>query len=93
MEILMEEQVMKKITVEMIQKYLGQEGKRYNSYVVFECPLCKAEGNDQNKHNLVFYENKGGYLKCMRKPKDNHSQKIYEAIIKKERGGNNELLQ
>lgn len=29
----------------------------------------------------------------MRKPNDNHGQKIYEAIIKKERGGNNELLQ
>ena len=71
---------MKKFTVEMIQKYLGQEGKRYNGYVVFECPLCKAEGNDQKKHNLVFRENKGGLLKCMRKPNDNHGQKIYEAI-------------
>ena len=82
---------MKKITVEMIQKYLWQEGKRYNGYVVFECP-CKTEGNDQNKHNLVFDENKGGYLKCMRKPNDNHGQKIYKEIMKEEKGGNNGLL-
>ena len=84
---------MKKITVEMVQKYLEQEGKRYNGYVVFECPLCNAEGNDQNKHNLVFRENKGGLLKCMRKPNGNHGKKIYKEIMKKEKGGNNELLQ
>lgn len=47
---------MKKITVEMIQKYLGQEGKRYNGYVVFECPLCKAEGNDQK--SITLYSEK-----------------------------------
>ena len=88
----MEEQVMKKITVEMVQKYLGQEGKRCNGYVVFECPFCKAEGNDQHKHNLVFRENKGGLLVCMRKPNDNHGTKIYKAIIEKIKGGNNELL-
>lgn len=76
---------MKKFTVEMVQKYLEQEGKKYNGYVVFECPLCKAEGNDQKKHNLVFRENKGGLLKCMRKPNDNHGQKIYEAIMYEKR--------
>ena len=83
----------RQLTLEMVQKYLGQEWKKYNGYVVFECPLCKAEGNDQKKHNLVLRENKGGLLKCMRKPNDNHGQKIYEAIMKKEMGGNTELLQ
>ena len=83
----------RKLTLEMVEKYLGQEGKRYNGYVVFECPLCKVEGNDKNKHNLVFGENKGGLLKCMRKPNGNHGQKIYEAIMKEVKGGNNELLQ
>ena len=43
----------RQLTLEMVQKYLGQEGKKYNGYVVFECPLCKAEGNDQKKHNLT----------------------------------------
>ena len=31
----------RQLTLEMVQKYLGQEGKRYNGYVVFECPrIC-----------------------------------------------------
>lgn len=44
----------KTLTLEMVQNYLGQKGKEYKDYVVFECPICKKEGHDSNSHNLIF---------------------------------------
>ena len=43
---------MKKITLEMVQKYFGPELKNYKSNLLFECPLCKD--NENNKNKLVF---------------------------------------
>ena len=85
----------RKLTLEMVEKYLGQEGKQGKGYVKFPYPICRAEDYDKNGDNLTFYENKGGYLVCYRKENcknSNHGKKIYKEIMKK-KGGNNELLQ
>lgn len=85
----------RKLTLEMVEKYLGQKGNQRKEYFKFPCPLCRAEGHDKNGDNLTFYESKGGYLVCYRKENgknSNHGEKIYTEIMKKEKGGNNELL-
>ena len=85
----------RQLTLEMVQKYLGQEGKQGKGYVKFPCPICSAEGHDKNGDNLTFYESKDGYLLCHRKENgknSNHGKKIYKEIMKEEKGGNNELL-
>ena len=68
------------LTLNDIQEYLGQTGKKQGSEVSFSCPLCNALGRDRHGDNLKFNTTKSVlYCFC-----DNtHSGQILSEIMKK----------
>lgn len=44
----------RKLTLEMVEKYLGQEGKQGKGYVKFPYPICRAEGYEKMAIILHF---------------------------------------
>ena len=68
------------ITLNDIQEYLGQIGKKQGSEVSFSCPLCNALGRDRHGDNLKFNTVKNVlYCFC----EDSHSKQILSEIMKK----------
>ena len=68
------------LTLNDIQEYLGQTGKKQGSEVSFSCPLCNALGRDRHGDNLKFNTTKGVlYCFC----DDTHSGQILSEIMKK----------
>ena len=68
------------LTLNDIQEYLGQTGKKQGSEVSFSCPLCNALGRDRHGDNLKFNTTKNVlYCFC----DDTHSGQILSEIMKK----------
>ena len=68
------------LTLNDIQEYLGQTGKKQGSEVSFSCPLCNALGRDRHGDNLKFNTTKSVlYCFC----DDTHSGQILSEIMKK----------
>lgn len=68
------------LTLNDIQEYLGQTGKKQGSEVSFSCPLCNALGRDRHGDNLKFNTTKNVlYCFC----EDSHSKQILSEIMKK----------
>lgn len=68
------------LTLNDIQEYLGQTGKKQGSEVSFSCPLCNALGRDRHGDNLKFNTVKNVlYCFC----EDSHSKQILSEIMKK----------
>ena len=49
-----------KLTLEMIQKIFGKELPSYNKSLLFECPLCKYNENNENKLVFNMEKSRGG---------------------------------
>lgn len=49
-----------KLTLEMIQKIFKKELPSYNKSLLFECPLCKFNENNENKLVFNIEKEKGG---------------------------------
>lgn len=81
----------KKMTLEALQKFLGQEGKSEISGTkgelsyVFACPHCKEIGHDSDGNHLRFYPERSGFIKCFLRDKsiesNEHGIKIYNQVI------------
>ena len=68
------------ITLNDIQEYLGQTGKKQGREVSFSCPLCNSLGRDRHGDNLKFNTVKNVlYCFC----EDSHSKQILSEIMKK----------
>ena len=68
------------LTLNDIQEYLGQTGKKQGSEVSFSCPLCNSLGRDRHGDNLKFNTTKNVlYCFC----EDSHSKQIISEIMKK----------
>ena len=68
------------LTLNDIQEYLGQIGRKQGSEVSFSCPLCNALGRDRHGDNLKFNTTKNVlYCFC----DDTHSGQILSEIMKK----------
>ena len=68
------------LTLNDIQEYLGQQGKKQGSEVSFSCPLCNSLGRDRHGDNLKFNTVKNVlYCFC----EDSHSKQILSEIMKK----------
>lgn len=68
------------LTLNDIQEYLGQTGKKQGSELSFSCPLCNSLGRDRHGDNLKFNTVKNVlYCFC----EDSHSKQILSEIIKK----------
>ena len=68
------------LTLNDIQEYLGQTGKKQGSEVSFSCPLCNSLGRDRHGDNLKFNTVKNVlYCFC----EDSHSKQILSEIMKK----------
>ena len=68
------------LTLNDIQEYLGQTGKKQGSEVSFSCPLCNSLGRDRHGDNLKFNTFKNVlYCFC----EDSHSKQILSEIMKK----------
>lgn len=68
------------LTLNDIQEYLGQTGKKQGSEVSFSCPLCNSLGRDRHGDNLKFNTTKNVlYCFC----EDSHSKQILSEIMKK----------
>lgn len=68
------------LTLNDIQEYLGQTGKKQGNEVSFSCPLCNSLGRDRHGDNLKFNTVKNVlYCFC----EDSHSKQILSEIMKK----------
>lgn len=80
------------LTLNDIQEYLGQQGKKQYNEVIFSCPLCNSLGRDRHGDNLKFNTSKNVlYCFC----ENSHSKQIMSEIMKKKheskRMENNEI--
>ena len=68
------------LTLNDIQEYLGQTGRKQGDEVSFSCPLCNSLGRDRHGDNLKFNTVKNVlYCFC----EDSHSKQILSEIMKK----------
>ena len=68
------------LTLNDIQEYLGQTGKKEGNEVVFQCGVCALSGQDRNKNNLKW-NTKKNVLYCFKD--SGHSKVILSEIMKK----------
>ena len=68
------------ITLNDIQEYTGQQGKKQGDEVVFACPICNSLGHDKSGNNLKF-NTKKNVLYCFYD--DSHNRLLLSEIMKK----------
>lgn len=68
------------ITLNDIQEYLGQTGKKEGDEIVFGCSICQLSGGDVHSDNLKW-NTKKNVLYCFKDP--DHSKIILSEIMKK----------
>lgn len=68
------------ITLNDIQEYLGQIGKKQGDEIVFGCSICQLSGGDVHFDNLKW-NTKKNVLYCFKDP--DHSKMIMSEIMKK----------
>lgn len=68
------------LTLNDIQEYLGQTGKKEGDEVVFQCGVCALSGQDRSKNNLKW-NTKKNVLYCFKDSE--HSKIIISEIMKK----------
>lgn len=68
------------ITLNDIQEYLGQTGKKEGDEIVFQCGVCALSGQDKSKNNLKW-NTKKNVLYCFKDSE--HSKIIMSEIMKK----------
>ena len=68
------------LTLNDIQEYLGQTGKKEGDEVVFQCGVCALSGQDKSKNNLKW-NTKKNVLYCFKDSE--HSKIIMSEIMKK----------
>ena len=68
------------LTLNDIQEYLGQTGKKEGDEVVFQCGVCALSGQDKSKNNLKW-NTKKNVLYCFKDSE--HSKIILSEIMKK----------
>ena len=80
------------LTLNDIQEYLGQQGKKEGDEVVFQCGVCALSGQDKSRNNLKW-NTKKNVLYCFKDSE--HSKVILSEIMKKKheakRMGNKEI--
>ena len=68
------------LTLNDIQEYLGQTGKKEGDEIVFQCGVCALSGQDKSKNNLKW-NTKKNVLYCFKDSE--HSKIILSEIMKK----------
>ena len=68
------------LTLNDIQEYLGQEGKKEGDEIVFQCGVCALSGQDKSRNNLKW-NTKKNVLYCFKDSE--HSKIIMSEIMKK----------
>ena len=68
------------LTLNDIQEYLGQTGKKEGDEIVFQCGVCALSGQDKSKNNLKW-NTKKNVLYCFKDSE--HSKIIMSEIMKK----------
>ena len=68
------------LTLNDIQEYLGQTGKKEGDEVVFQCGVCALSGQDKSRNNLKW-NTKKNVLYCFKDSE--HSKIIMSEIMKK----------
>ena len=68
------------LTLNDIQEYLGQTGKKEGDEIVFQCGVCALSGQDKSKNNLKW-NTKKNVLYCFKD--STHSGIILSEIMKK----------
>ena len=68
------------LTLNDIQEYLGQQGRKQGDEVVFACPICNSLGHDKSGNNLKF-NTKKNVLYCFYD--DSHNRLLLSEIMKK----------
>ena len=68
------------LTLNDIQEYLGQTGKKQGDEIIFSCPICNSIGHDKNGDNLKFNISKN-ILYCFFD--ESHSHMLLSEIMKK----------
>ena len=68
------------LTLNDIQEYLGQQGKKEGDEVVFQCGVCALSGQDKSRNNLKW-NTKKNVLYCFKDSE--HSKIIMSEIMKK----------
>lgn len=68
------------LTLNDIQEYLGQTGKKEGDEVVFQCGVCALSGQDKSKNNLKW-NTKKNVLYCFKDSE--HSRILLSEIMKK----------
>lgn len=68
------------ITLNDIQEYLGQTGKKEGDEIVFQCGVCALSGQDKSRNNLKW-NTKKNVLYCFKDSE--HSKIILSEIMKK----------
>ena len=68
------------LTLNDIQEYLGQPGKKEGDEIVFQCGVCALSGQDKSRNNLKW-NTKKNVLYCFKDSE--HSKIIMSEIMKK----------
>ena len=68
------------LTLNDIQEYLGQTGKKEGDEIVFQCGVCALSGQDKSRNNLKW-NTKKNVLYCFKDSE--HSKIILSEIMKK----------
>lgn len=68
------------LTLNNIQEYLGQTGKKEGDEIVFQCGVCALSGQDKSRNNLKW-NTKKNVLYCFKDSE--HSKIIMSEIMKK----------
>lgn len=68
------------LTLNDIQEYTGQQGKKQGDEVVFACPICNSLGHDKSGNNLKF-NTKKNVLYCFYD--NSHNRLLLSEIMKK----------
>lgn len=68
------------LTLNDIQEYLGQTGKKEGDEIVFQCGVCALSGQDKSKNNLKW-NTKKNVLYCFKDSE--HSRILLSEIMKK----------
>lgn len=68
------------LTLNDIQEYLGQQGKKEGDEVVFQCGVCALSGQDKSRNNLKW-NTKKNVLYCFKDSE--HSRILLSEIMKK----------
>ena len=76
------------LTLNDIQEYLGQQGKKQGDEIVFGCGICQLSGGDVHSDNLKW-NTKKNVLYCFKDSE--HSKIILSEIMKKKHDDNKKV--